>query len=129
MLFCEENQKLIHIAYDNRVELAPIVGSSFYELPKERFDLDKRNLLIHKLGLGEILSLTPRELDIIKYMAHGFLANYRGKKLHLSVRTIENYIAVIKSKLNCESKTSLIQKSREIVSVIGGIQDLAICNS
>lgn len=43
-------------------------------------------------------------------------AGYIANQLQLSTRTVENYLATIKSKLCCQSKLELIQKAQEIAS-------------
>jgi DNA-binding NarL/FixJ family response regulator len=68
------------------------------------------------MGLDSLFSLTPRELDLIKWIAHGYPASYIAHQLQLSIKTIENYTATIKCKLNCKSKIELINKALEITS-------------
>lgn len=115
--FRDKNKKLINIAQENQVEIASLLGPYFNEEPIIRLRSEKRDLLLKQMGLEAALLLTPRELEILKFVAYGYPASYIAENLHLSTRTVENYIAVIKSKLDCESKVNLIKKAHEITSI------------
>jgi DNA-binding NarL/FixJ family response regulator len=99
------------------VNLPAHFGPLFYERPKSLMIPIEREEFIKKMGFGSILSLTPRELDVLKQLSSGYPANYIAKQLQLKKRTVENYIATIKCKLACYSKVELIQKSQEIDSL------------
>lgn len=112
--FRNENKKLFQLLDENKVNLITEFGPVWYERPKATVFPPKRNLLLKKLGLGDILLLTARERDILKFLAYGYPASFIGIKLKLSTRTVENYIASIKSKLMCDSKVELIEKANEV---------------
>ena len=116
--FQKENKKFIDFVHDHEVDISSFLGPSCNEAPNAFPISPKRELLLKQLGFGAILLLTPREIEVLKYMAYGFPANYIAQKLHLSCRTVENYITVIKSKLDCDSKVELIKKAQDIVLVI-----------
>lgn len=116
--FRKENKKLIDLSRDHCVEIASLLGPRFYHEPPSTTTLQKRELFLRQLGLSSLLSLTPREIDVLKFLANGFPANYIAKQLHISCRTVENHIAAIKSKLECGSKVELINKAQEMVSII-----------
>jgi DNA-binding CsgD family transcriptional regulator len=116
--FRKENAKIFDIIFDNSVDLTSILGSSFYKgyhtpsFPKDREDF------IRKMGAyEEILALSTQEMLIFKALANGFTAPYISKKLFLSTRTIENYIANIKQKLFVDSKIELIELAKEFTSL------------
>ena len=67
--------------------------------------------------MAPLLELTPRERDLLKYISRGYPASYIAKKLELSVRTTENYIATIKEKLSCPSKVELIEMAQSFEAV------------
>jgi DNA-binding CsgD family transcriptional regulator len=112
--FQNENREILALLEDNQVSLPAYFGPLFYERPKSLMIPIERDEFIKKMGFGSILSLTPRELDVIKLLSSGYPANYIAKQLQLQKRTIENYIATIKFKLSCRTKVELIQKSQEI---------------
>ncbi|MBA3237874.1 MAG: helix-turn-helix transcriptional regulator [Parachlamydiaceae bacterium] len=113
-IFRQKHQKLFNLLEENQVNLSEQFGAKFYECPKQLAFPDKRDLLLQKLGLSEFLSLTSREIVVLKYVVHGFPAGYIAKQLHLSTRTVENYLANLKDKLGCTTKADLIMKAMEI---------------
>lgn len=62
-----------------------------------------------KLNLGNVL-LTPRETECLEYTVKGFTAKQIAKKLHISSRTVEDYINQVKIKLDVSTKQEMIQK-------------------
>lgn len=113
--FKMRHQKLFDLLCDNQVDLTSYFGPSFYESPKSIMLPFKRDLLLQKMGLGKSHDLTARELDVLKYVSNGYPASHIAAQLQLSRKTVENYIATIKSKLGCKSKIELIQKSQQIL--------------
>ncbi len=65
-----------------------------------------------KLNLRAI-PLTPREKECLEYSAKGFTAKQIAQKLHISPRTVEEYINQLKFKFNVTSKQELIQSVLE----------------
>lgn len=115
-MFREKNKKLFKLIEDNQVDLSSCFGKRFYERQKILVLPNKRDHLLHKIGFEAALSLTTREIDVLRFISNGFPASYIAKNLKLSQRTIENYIATIKCKLGCNSKVDLILKAQEISS-------------
>lgn len=111
-LFRNKHKKLFEILNDSQIDLATQFGTVFYEQPKNLILPIERELLWKKLGFDSDSKLTPRETDLLKFLAYGYPASFIATELRLSQRTIENYIATIKSKLSCKSKAELIQKAR-----------------
>ena len=116
--FRDKNKKLINMARENQIEIASILGPRFNEEPIISPHSKKRDLLLKQMGLEASLLLTPRELEILRFVASGYPASYIAKNLHLSPRTVENYVATIKSKLDCDSKAALINKANDIASLL-----------
>lgn len=116
--FRKEHQKLLDLIKENQVNIADHVGSIFFERPKEIILPIDRSQLINTLSNKELLSLTRREREILKFLALGFPASHIGKQLHLGTRTIENYTAAIKHKLLCRSKVELISKAQEFRDIL-----------
>ena len=113
-VFRQKHNKVFHILDDNLIDLSQHLGSSFYQKPKQLQGPCNLDPLLKTMGLDEILSITPRERDVLKYLSQGYPAPYIANQLHLSRRTVENYIANIKCKLDCNSKIELIQKAQKI---------------
>lgn len=116
-IFRANNNKIFELLEDHQIDLSSELGPVFFERPKElSFPFDQEQFL-EKIGCGFFSSLTDREMEILKYLAHGFPAPYIAQQVHLSRRTVEAYIGIIKEKLGCVSKTELIQKAHDIISI------------
>ncbi len=113
--FKVENAFLFSKLKDAQINIGKIIGSSFYKntvslvLPEET----KRDFL-QKMEIKIPDPLSSRELDIITLLLEGYLAPQIASQIFLSKRTVEHYIERIKLKLDCSSKTELIQKAREL---------------
>lgn len=116
--FRKEHIKLFQLLDDNQVNLPDQFGPLFYERQKMLAIPNNQEQFLEKMGFGSIRSLTPREKDVLKFLSHGYPSTYIAQQLLLSSRTVENYIAVIKSKLSCNSKVELIQKAQAIAFII-----------
>jgi DNA-binding CsgD family transcriptional regulator len=112
----QKHETLFHLLEENTVDLPVNMGAIFYERPKKIVLPFERSLFLRQIGLGSI-ELTPREKDIARFLASGFPASYIKDKLHLGLRTVENYIATLKGKLFCRSKVELIKKTQELASI------------
>lgn len=112
--FRQELKPLFQLLDDNQVNLAAHFGSIFYERPKALALPPGRDQLYRQLGVSWISELSPREKDVLHYLASGYSASFIASSLALGTRTVENYIATIKSKLHCTSKHELIQKAKQL---------------
>lgn len=114
--FRQKNKKMFQVVEDVQADLTAYLGPSFYEAPKGiELPLD-RTAFLRDLDY-KLPYFSPREIDILKQLASGYPASHIAQELNLSVRTIENYLVVIKDKLLCSSKVELIQKAQEMASV------------
>jgi len=52
-------------------------------------------------------ALTPRELDVLRLLAHGHSKKRIAEVLHLSVKTVDNHSTSIMSKLNIHNRVDL----------------------
>lgn len=118
-LFRERHKSLFHLLYDNPIDLASYLGPLFTESQSKKilFIPHERDIFLRKIGFEAIFTLTKREKDILKFTSNGYPASYIAEELKLRERTVENYITTIKSKLSCNSKVELIQKSQELASI------------
>ncbi|MBS4168711.1 helix-turn-helix transcriptional regulator [Parachlamydia sp. AcF125] len=113
-VFKERNEKLFCLLDECQLHLPSQVGSKFYEQPKTLIFPSQHQLFMEKIGFRPPLSLTPREKDILRFIASGYPASYIAEQLRLSQRTVENYIATLKCKLSCSSKVELIQEAQKL---------------
>lgn len=116
-IFQEKHRKLFQLLHEHQIDLSSHFGPVFYERGKEVAFPIKRDHFLSKIGFQSLFTLTQRELDIVRLIAHGYPASYIANELHLCRRTVENYLATIKSKLSCNSKIELIHKAQEIASI------------
>jgi len=113
--FKVKNQKLFHLLYENQVNFGAYLGPKFYE--GEQIALKSREQLLRKLGLFPRVPLTRREKEVLPFLSSGFPSSYIAKHLQISYRTVENYIENIKGKLDCDNKSELIQKAKDLVEI------------
>lgn len=52
--------------------------------------------------------LTPREFDVLRLIARGDSPSEIGRVMHLSSKTIYNYLSIIRQKLNADSNLKLL---------------------
>jgi DNA-binding CsgD family transcriptional regulator len=113
--FRKRYKKLFHLLDDYQINLSSELGTLFYEFPKgHAFPCDRKEFL-RKMGLESILSLTSREKEI--FLLSNYPAPYIAQRLELSQKTVENNLLVIKEKLACDSKVTLIQKQEELTAL------------
>lgn len=114
-VFRQKYQKFLHSVDEVEADLTSYLGPLFYQHPKGlKLPLD-RSLFLKEIGT-QLPSFTSREIDILRLLASGYPASYIAQQLYLSPRTIENYLAGLKSKLQCKNKVELIQKTQDIAS-------------
>lgn len=111
-VFKKEHQKLFNLIDEYSIDVATKFGEDYYNRPKILTSLNNPKNFLEKLGYADILSLAPRELSILKYLYNGYPAAYIAQELHLSKKTVENYLATLKDKLNCATKVDLILKAK-----------------
>lgn len=110
--FRSKHKKLFSLLEDNQVDLSHEFGAAFYQ-PSASLTLPcKRKKFLREIGFNDLSNLTPRETDILKFISYP--ASFIAQQLHLSVRTVENNLAIIKEKLSCDSKIDLIKRAQEI---------------
>lgn len=64
-------------------------------------------------------SLSERQLEVLRLLGHGHPTNQIAEELHLSVKTVEGYIARIKEKLGLETANELLQYAIKFNKAIG----------
>jgi DNA-binding CsgD family transcriptional regulator len=118
--FVSENQRLFRLLDENCVNLAALLGDSFYQMPPQVMErIENRRKCLEALGLGvkSLMPLTDRELNLLEILQTGESSAQIGKKLYRSKRTIEKNIDRLKEKLCLQSKSELINLSQELHAV------------
>lgn len=111
------HRSLFQLLDDNQIDISSQLGLAFYERAREEKETCGRDQLLRRMGFADILSLTVRETEVFKHIASGYPIGYIAQQLNLSVEIVENYIAIIKSKLSCQTGIELMLKAREIASL------------
>lgn len=114
--FKSSQKSLLDVLENNQVDLSAQFGQQYYESPKSVSLPFERNKFLKAMGFERYLSLTPREKSILKFISSGYPASYIAGELQLSKKTVENYLANIKCKLACATKTQLINKTKDIAA-------------
>ncbi|MER5704792.1 response regulator transcription factor [Micromonospora sp. NPDC002296] len=63
--------------------------------------------------MGEPVSLTRRELDVLQLAANGAGPSQIAEELHLSAGTVRNYLTVIVHKLNARNRLDAVRIARD----------------
>lgn len=93
---CSRGEHPINESLVGRPKLAEQVLQQFYELSTE------------KEAASFISPLTPRETEILDYMAQGYLNKQIADVLSVSEQTIKNHITSILRKLNANARTQAV---------------------
>ncbi len=118
-LFIKEFKKEIgvEVLRDNYVDIASMIGPSFYEAPKQAAP-NLRETILGKMKIKVENPFTERESEVIDLLLDGNSAPQIADELIISKRTVEHHIERIKDKLDCYSKSELIKKLREMKSFL-----------
>ncbi|MEO8400783.1 MAG: LuxR C-terminal-related transcriptional regulator [Gammaproteobacteria bacterium] len=60
------------------------------------------------------ISLTKKQSECLYYLAKGLSNKQIGNEMDISTRTVESHVEILKNKLNCYNKVSLVQKALTI---------------
>ncbi len=99
-LGCSTNLQLIEYAIEKNYLY--IVPESLLQLPPS---------INTNFISSDKLQISKRQLDCLYCLVKGMTAREIGKNLNLSSRTVEDYINILKKRLNCSSRSSLISKA------------------
>jgi len=89
-----------------------------YQMPKEKLsaeEVEKRDFILllkdmHKHDRKVYVELTCREQECLFYFFKGFTTKEIAKKLDISHRTVEDYLASVRRKYGCSNKFELRKK-------------------
>jgi RNA polymerase sigma factor (sigma-70 family) len=93
---CAKGEHPINESLSNRPKVAEQILQQFYELSRERE------------ATTFISTLTPRETEILNYMAQGYLNKQIADVLNVSEQTIKNHVTSILRKLNVNARTQAV---------------------
>jgi len=93
---CAQGEHPINESFVNRPRVAEQILHQFQELSRERETADF------------ISPLTPKETEILDYMAQGYLNKQIADVLSVSEQTIKNHISSILRKLNVNARTQAV---------------------
>lgn len=112
--FKENTLKLQQQMTDNPVDLKQLKGNLFYQNDNLLItdDLNAINLaFLNDLNRAyHFPKLTEREHDCLNYLLKGLTAKESAKVLGISPRTVEEYLAQLRYKLQCKDKGEVISK-------------------
>lgn len=83
---------------------------------KAPFDLTTTKIIVSKNKVSNTIKnnqLTKRQLECLYYLVKGMTAAQIADEIFLSKRTVESYMVILKHKLNCNSRSELINKAWE----------------
>lgn len=115
-VFIQEYRKevLKNTMKENSIDVLSLLGPSLFQKPKQ-VATNLRQLVLGKMKIKYEIPFTNREQEIIRFLLDGYItAQEIADEIYLSKRTIEHHIERIKNKLDCTSKSNLIQELRKI---------------
>jgi DNA-binding CsgD family transcriptional regulator len=112
--FKSNNETLLRLVENYQVDLPSQFSQRYFERPTSLMIPFDKETFFNLTDFKEILSLTQQEQNILRLVASGYPADYIAARLHLSKKTVENYLSSIKIRLGCSSKIELIQKAQRI---------------
>lgn len=79
-------------------------------LGKRVFSPEIADVLAHEAVDGDTVMqhLTPREFEVLRMLVHGESANGIASSMHLSQKTVLNYLSLIRQKLDADSDFKLL---------------------
>jgi DNA-binding NarL/FixJ family response regulator len=86
------------------------------------FDPDILESLVRRRSVGRLDSLTPREREVLGLMAQGFSNTGIGRRLFVSGKTVETYVAAIFSKMRLDDRDAHRDRNRRVLAVLTYLQ-------
>lgn len=82
-------------------------GTAFAPEVQARMVIDSRGTRLADLPQTRVDLLTPRELEVLRYLATGMSKKEIAKTMHLSVKTVDNHSTSLMSKLDIHDRVEL----------------------
>lgn len=117
--FQEEGKGLIQTMNDNPINMLDFLGQDFHRLPAQmrvEMGTQKRQQFLQLMNKtsSQLLNLTLREKQCLNQLLQGNTAKEAAQNLCLSPRTIEQFLAKLKVKLDCARKSDLFKKALDL---------------
>jgi len=97
-------------AIRNLLERSQIIQSEYRFSQKENKAADVHNSLFTEIQPSQLLlSLTPREQEVLELLTHGLSNAQMGHQLHLSPRTVEKYVSSLLRKTSTSNRAELVR--------------------
>jgi len=99
---------------DQPLDMLKLKGSSFLKPNFNPYPQSvERVEFLEQIGIEVPKSLTPKETQIVRLLVKGLSAPKIADHLLISPRTVEHHLERIRDKLNCMTKSELIQKIQQ----------------
>lgn len=112
-----DKQRIIHPTMLNvdgsKKIVLSVVAINQHDGVRQRFVAQLSMKKLSLIDCNQKVVLTKRETDCLRELFKGYPAREIGEKLSISVRTVETHIVHVKDKLQCDSKSQLIDKLRQ----------------
>lgn len=95
-------RNFLNIIPESLIQCDPLNYASFYRLLSD--DVDN-------------LQFSKRQFDCLLQLVKGMTVKEIGKALNISPRTVEDHLTIIKKRLNCSSRSSLISKALTLKAI------------
>jgi DNA-binding NarL/FixJ family response regulator len=93
---CAQGEHPINESLTSRPKVAEQILQQFYQLSQE------------KEAAGYVSPLTPRETEVLNYVAQGYLNKQIAEALNVSEQTVKNHITSILRKFNVNARTQAV---------------------
>lgn len=118
--FNENAAKLLRENHDQGVNLKVLKGEPYDAgfAIRQTVKAEECSRFLSDLGKEQELrlaaSLTPREIECLRYLVEGLTAKETGVEMGISSRTVETYLDQIKKKFNVRYKHQLLPMARQL---------------
>lgn len=121
-LFTGKFREKLHTVFskieDHKANIIEMMGAHFYkDGMAEILQEELKQKLLKQLGFDETITISEREIHVLKLVLEGYSASGIAPKVFLAKRTVEHLLERIKEKLSCKTKTEMIQKAREMEAI------------
>jgi DNA-binding NarL/FixJ family response regulator len=82
-------------------------GACFSEEVRSRIVVDQKGAKLASNPQSRASTLTARELEVLRYVAHGLAKKEIAKTMHISVKTVDRHSANLMSKLDIHDRVEL----------------------
>lgn len=117
--FLEDWAPHVPLTQKYKINIGALIGPEFYKLRKNFDRANDKEIFLKKIGFlpnGFTLPkpFSNQEKSCIKLILQGKTFKEIGNSLDLSYRTVEHYFENIKNKLNCLTKSEMMEKFQQL---------------